>query len=91
MTEAELLAQPAEAYMNAEQQAFFRDLLLHQRAELQARIEEEFQALRERSQAPAAPDEVGEEPLSAPTPPKKTRKTRASRKRAAGPTLLGDE
>ena len=25
MTEAELLAQPAEAYMNAEQQAFFRD------------------------------------------------------------------
>ena len=42
MTEAELLAQPAEAYMNAEQQAFFRDLLLQQRAELQARIEEEF-------------------------------------------------
>ncbi len=28
MTEAELLAQPAEAYMNADQQAFFRDLLL---------------------------------------------------------------
>ena len=39
MTEAELLAQPAEAYMNADQQAFFRDLLLRQRAELQARIE----------------------------------------------------
>ena len=54
-------------------------------------FEDAIQALRERSQAPAAPDEVGEEPLSAPTPPKKTRKTRASRKRAAGPTLLGDE
>ena len=58
MTEAELLAQPAEAYMNAEQQAFFRDLLLHQRAELQARIEEEFQALRE--QEPSSdPADIG--------------------------------
>jgi len=47
MTEAELLAQPAEAYMNAEQQAFFRDLLLHQRQELQSRIAEELDALRE--------------------------------------------
>ncbi len=58
MTEAELLAQPAEAYMNAEQQAFFRDLLLRQRAELQARIEEEFQALRE--QEPSSdPADIG--------------------------------
>jgi len=47
MTEAELLAQPAEAYMNAEQQAFFRDLLLQQRQELQSRIAEELDALRE--------------------------------------------
>jgi DnaK suppressor protein len=47
MTEAELLAQPADAYMNEAQQAFFRGLLLHQRAELQARIAEEFQLLRE--------------------------------------------
>ncbi|MEE4465560.1 RNA polymerase-binding protein DksA, partial [Azotobacter chroococcum] len=35
MTEAELLAQPEEAYMNEPQQAFFRGLLLAQRAELQ--------------------------------------------------------
>ena len=47
MTDAELLAQPASAYMNAEQQAFFRDLLLRQRQELQSRIAEEFDALRE--------------------------------------------
>ena len=58
MTEAELLAQPAEAYMNADQQAFFRDLLLRQRAELQAHIEEEFQALRE--QEPSSdPADIG--------------------------------
>lgn len=58
MTEAELLAQPADAYMNADQQAFFRDLLLRQRAELQARIEEEFQALRE--QEPSSdPADIG--------------------------------
>jgi len=58
MTEAELLAQPAEAYMNADQQVFFRDLLLRQRAELQARIEEEFQALRE--QEPSSdPADIG--------------------------------
>lgn len=47
MTEAELLAQPADAYMNEVQQAFFRDLLLRQRAELQTRIAEEFLILRE--------------------------------------------
>src|SRR3546814_3282981 len=58
MTEAELLAQPAEAYMNADQQAFFCELLLRQRAELQARIEEEFQALRE--QEPSSdPADIG--------------------------------
>lgn len=47
MTEAELLAQPADCYMNEAQQAFFKALLLRQRAELQARITDEFQALRE--------------------------------------------
>lgn len=43
----ELLAQPADAYMNETQQRFFRELLLAQRAELQARIDEEFAQLRE--------------------------------------------
>ncbi|ALN17138.1 TraR/DksA family transcriptional regulator [Ectopseudomonas mendocina] len=46
-TEAELLAQPADDYMNDAQQQFFRELLLTQRAELQARIEEEFTELRQ--------------------------------------------
>ena len=44
--EAELLAQPADDYMNDAQQQFFRELLA-QRAELQARIEEEFTELRQ--------------------------------------------
>lgn len=47
MTEADLLAQPADAYMNDAQQQFFRELLRVQRAELQARIDEEFTELRE--------------------------------------------
>lgn len=47
MTEDELLSQAPAAYMNEIQQQFFRRLLLDQRADLQARIEEEFQALRE--------------------------------------------
>ena len=46
-TEAELLAQPADDYMNDIQQQFFRELLLTQRAELQARIDEEFTELRQ--------------------------------------------
>ncbi|TRO13430.1 RNA polymerase-binding protein DksA [Ectopseudomonas mendocina] len=46
-TEAELLAQPDDDYMNDAQQQFFRELLLTQRAELQARIEEEFTELRQ--------------------------------------------
>ncbi|MDP9939240.1 RNA polymerase-binding protein DksA [Ectopseudomonas alcaliphila] len=46
-TEAELLAQPADDYMNDAQQLFFRELLLTQRAELQARIDEEFTELRQ--------------------------------------------
>lgn len=58
MTEAELLAQSADAYMNEAQQAFFRDLLLRQRQELQARIADEFQALRE--QEPSSdPSDIG--------------------------------
>lgn len=46
-TKAELLAQPADDYMNDVQQQFFRELLLTQRAELQARIDEEFTELRQ--------------------------------------------
>ena len=46
-TEAELLAQPADDYMNDAQQQFFRELLLAQRAELQVRIDEEFTELRQ--------------------------------------------
>jgi DnaK suppressor protein len=58
MTEAELLAQPADAYMNGAQQTFFRNLLLRQRAELQARIAEEFQALREQ-EPNSDPSDIG--------------------------------
>lgn len=47
MTEQELLAQPDAAYMDEAQQDFFRDLLLRQRRELQARIEGEFGELRD--------------------------------------------
>lgn len=46
-TETELLAQPADDYMNDAQQQFFRALLLSQRGELQTRIAEEFETLRE--------------------------------------------
>lgn len=46
-SETELLAQPADDYMNDAQQRFFRELLLGQRAELQARIDDEFAQLRE--------------------------------------------
>lgn len=58
MTEAELLAQPLDDYMNAAQQAFFRDLLIRQRAELQARIAEEFQTLRDQ-EPNSDPSDVG--------------------------------
>lgn len=51
MTEQELLAQPGEAYMSEAQQGYFRALLLDQRAELQVRIEEEFQALQDPERA----------------------------------------
>ena len=47
MTEHDLLAQPAADFMNEAQQRFFRELLLAQRDDLQARIDAEFQALRE--------------------------------------------
>lgn len=47
MTEEELLRQAPAAYMNEVQRQFFRNLLLGQRFDLQARIDEEFQALRE--------------------------------------------
>ncbi|OOW05608.1 MULTISPECIES: RNA polymerase-binding protein DksA [Pseudomonas] len=47
MTEQDLLAQPTADYMNEAQQRFFRELLLAQRDDLQARIGAQFQALRE--------------------------------------------
>ncbi|KKO06649.1 hypothetical protein LCGC14_0064570 [marine sediment metagenome] len=47
LTADDLLAQPKDAYMNEEQHAFFRQLLLEQRVELQARIDGEFKSLRE--------------------------------------------
>ncbi|HWV10130.1 MAG TPA: RNA polymerase-binding protein DksA [Pseudomonas sp.] len=47
LTEAELLAQPADAYMDTAQQAFFRELLLRQRSELQLRIDGEVGELRQ--------------------------------------------
>jgi len=47
MTEQDLLAQSAADYMNEAQQRFFRELLLAQRDDLQARIDAQFQALRE--------------------------------------------
>ena len=47
MIEHDLLAQPAADYMNEAQQRFFRELLLAQRDDLQARIDAQFQALRE--------------------------------------------
>lgn len=48
ISQEELLAQPADNYMNDAQQQFFRALLLGQRTELQARIADEFEDLRER-------------------------------------------
>ncbi|MBA6139808.1 RNA polymerase-binding protein DksA [Pseudomonas sp. FYR_2] len=45
MTEQELLSQPEDAYMDAAQQSFFRELLHAQRKELQQRIAEEFEVI----------------------------------------------
>lgn len=47
LTTEQLLAQPEADYMNEGQLAFFHKLLLEQRADLQSRIDTEFQALRE--------------------------------------------
>lgn len=47
LTTEQLLAQPKDDYMNEGQLAFFHKLLLEQRAELQSRIDSEFQALRD--------------------------------------------
>ena len=58
LTDAELLAQPADDYMNDAQQAFFRELLLRERRELQLRIAEEFEGLRERDTS-SDPADIG--------------------------------
>ena len=47
MTEQELLCMPEAAYMDATQLGFFRDLLLSQRTELQARISSEFELMQQ--------------------------------------------
>lgn len=47
LTKEALLAQPPEQYMDEQQKAFFRDLLLSERQELQLRIDGDFQGLRE--------------------------------------------
>lgn len=58
LTEAELLAQPPNDYMNAVQQRFFRTMLLRLRTELQTRIAEEFEGLRERETS-SDPADIG--------------------------------
>ncbi len=58
LTREQLLAQPKKNYMNPDQQAFFRDLLLQQRKELQERIGEEFQSLRD-MQPESDPIDIG--------------------------------
>nr|WP_298145802.1 RNA polymerase-binding protein DksA [uncultured Pseudomonas sp.] len=58
LTDAELLAQPADTYMNEAQQAFFRELLLRERRELQLRIAQEFEGLRERETS-SDPADIG--------------------------------
>ena len=58
MTEQDLLAQPPADYMNETQQGFFRELLLTQRDELQARIAAEFLVLREQ-ETNSDPADVG--------------------------------
>lgn len=47
LTEAELLAMPESDYMNAEQIAFFRDRLLAMREDLQAKVDETVEHMRE--------------------------------------------
>ncbi|BCG27921.1 RNA polymerase-binding transcription factor DksA [Pseudomonas tohonis] len=46
-SEQELLAQPAQRYMDDAQQAYFRALLLTERDDLRSRIDEEIDELRE--------------------------------------------
>ena len=58
LTQAELLAQPADDYMSDAQQQFFRTLLLNQRGELQSRIAEELETLRERETS-SDPADIG--------------------------------
>lgn len=58
ISQEQLLAQPADDYMNDAQQQFFRALLLQQRSELQARIADEFEGLRERETS-SDPADIG--------------------------------
>ena len=47
LTEAELLAMPESDYMNAEQIMFFRDRLLAMREDLQSKVDETVEHMRE--------------------------------------------
>lgn len=47
LTEAELLAMPESEYMNAQQTAFFRERLLAMRDELQRKVDETVEHMRE--------------------------------------------
>lgn len=58
LTEQELLCMAEDAYMNGSQQRFFRDLLLSQRTELQARISSEF-ALMQQFEPSSDPSDLG--------------------------------
>lgn len=58
MTEQELLAEPSANYMNEKQQAFFHSLLMRQRDELQQRLSNEFDELREHEPS-SDPSDIG--------------------------------
>ena len=58
ISQDDLLAQPADHYMNAVQQQFFHALLVSQRDALQARMTEEIEGLRERETS-SDPADIG--------------------------------
>ena len=57
-TRDELLAMPASDYMNQQQQAFFRGLLLDQQRQLQGQLEDAKQAIAEDQREPDPLDQA---------------------------------
>ena len=57
-TRDELLAMPASDYMNRQQQAFFRGLLLDQQRQLQGQLEDAKQAIAEDQREPDPLDQA---------------------------------